>query len=790
MKQLPALKTVFFLSAGISSAYWLNPNILFLIVASLFLILISTFTLKRVVSDITITLLLLLTGAVIYSTSKPLEFSKSIRVIITGRITQPPVFDEDKLSFALRMESVTSGETLRITTNKKVWVKATGLNIYVQEGGFYQIEGVLSGLKQRRNPGDFDIKSWRERNGYIGILRADNGHIIPSNVPFFYKLRRAIHDRIRFLFPHDQHLISALTTGFRRSVDPGLQENLRKTGLSHLLALSGLHVGFLIGIFFTIGSLFRLIPRYRGLFSILLIVLFLLIVPARASTIRASVMAIVLLCGLVFRIWAPALNSLGVAAITILAFRPGDLFDVGFQLSFAAVGGIICFRYIWDVNRLPAYFRGTPFRRITARYIVRPFIISLVASTAVMPLTSYHFSTMSVGAPVFNLFAIPLMAFIFCGAWVALGLSIVWNFGAVLASQAVSGAIMVFTSFAQYAALIAPQVVWHLSPLSVVLLLLLLFSFAFSRKSIRNRFILTFLSVSAIICFETVKPGNIDFQVWFLDVGHGDATIWRFPDGRIAIIDGGPAGRTGQNNTMVKVLKYMNCKQVDLLVASHPEADHIGGLAEVVETFDIGVALATSTYATSQTFIYLLEVSNEEKVHWWVVKVGEAISGLSEGYSLTVLGPPATSSGWSSNDNSVVLMLKVYNDNDEDWLTLLMTGDIESRGEEALLANYNLQAQLLKVPHHGSATSSSPEFINAVSPELVVITRPSAQERGKYEYDMEILNRYRDSGAQVHLTGKDGALLFMQANDNDDARGWVMVDWRKPKFMKWLLGIV
>ena len=193
-----------------------------------------------------------------------------------------------------------------------------------------------------------------------------------------------------------------------------------------------------------------------------------------------------------------------------------------------------------------------------------------------------------------------------------------------------------------------------------------------------------------------------------------------------------------------------------------------------------GYIFDTNTYAR------LCSTSAARDLEWIVVCNGSEISGVPKDWELSVLGPPLDIAGWSANDASLVLMLEIrFADNQR--LRLLTTGDIETDGEAALLEHEDLYSQLLKLPHHGSPTSSSPEFIAAVQPDITVATRAGRWASSRHKMSYEAIERLRSGGFPVYITGDDGALLFEPALENGEAK-WRLVDWRNPSFGRWLLG--
>lgn len=793
LRQLPALKAAILIAVGITVAGWMDIPVTVLAPITILTLFPAILLSRRSSGQALLALSLAAGGALIHNASTPPDNFTPIQVVLTGRITEPPVHYENSTAFPVQVQSMgraadqPTGEPANL--HGKVWVKQIQDGRHLSAGADIRLTGSLRPTPQPRNPGDFDLRGWRARNGYIGELHADpftSVEVTGDRPPWIYRMRNGIAGMIERYHGSDAPLVKALMLGLRRELDPTLMEDLKQTGLSHLLALSGLHIGFLAGILLGIGVILRLKLFPRVWLAIACILLFTLMVPVRGATLRAFIMAAALLSGTVFKRWGPSLNTLAFAALIILCFRPGDLFDAGFQLSFAAVGGIILLypKLKTVVEHLKGGGRSN---RLLAYYLLGPFLLSLSATVMVLPLTSHHFGLMALGTPLFNLAAVPLLWFIFAGAWAVAGLSVIWPAVAALAADGLSGAITLWEWTTHLFAQFAPAWSVRLAPLTVMLCLATVIWAAVNRGRFLSRLTLAITAIAAFLVWDGVRLQPPRFQAWFLDVGHGDASLWLLPDGRTAVIDGGPYPYRGDRSRVGRALKVLQRRHIDLMVASHPEADHIGGLIDLVERFPVGLAITGTATSTTQTCARLSSASANSEVHWHRLTTGAEIHGLGHRYQLKVLGPPAGSEGWSANDASLVLLLDVPV-GPSGKLRLLTTGDVERNGEAALVRHGGAQAELLKVPHHGSATSSSPEFLAAVSPVSAVISRPGPGERRGYTSYLKVLRRYEADGIEIHHTGKEGAVLF-EPTSSDGKTVWRAVDWRKPPLFRWLFGI-
>ncbi len=791
LRQLPALKVVLFLAPGILIARWNNFSLPLLFTITALSLAISILLNRRSIGRWLLLLTLVSSGALIYLASLPPDDFPPTRIQLTGIVIEPPIVRGSSTYFPMRCCKPVDKSAQDARLHGKIWVTRNSTETQLKPGMMIGITGILRPNRPQRNPGDFNTKAWRERNGFIGALQStefDKLQIISNHQSPIYRARNQI---IRITEQYGgQHapLLRALLLGIRRDVDPDLVENLRMTGLSHLLALSGLHVGFLVAILIALGSIFRLSVAGRASLAVIGILLFLILVPPRSCTLRAAIMASAFLAGPILKRWSPPINSLAFAALVVLCLRPGDLFDAGFQLSFAAAGGIILYLPTRDRAKVFLGSVKSKSRRLLWLYVINPFLVSCAATLFVLPLTSYHFGMMAFGAPVFNIIAIPLLAFIFAGAWFTVGSSFVWSGLASLAADGVNGAILLFKWIVHLFSDFSPVWNGHLSPILILIVILSPVWLVISRRKYPAKLTIAFLLLLTVIAYQGFIPFPGRFQAWFLDVGNGDAQVWFFPDGRTAVIDGGSVGWGNRRNSVTAFLDHYDVKKVDILVASHPEADHIGGLIGVVDEFPVDLALASLKENNTLTYARLCSVSTARELSWHHVFTSDSIYGLHPDYHLTVLGPPPGAKSWSTNDASVVMKLQVPAGRGQS-LRLLTTGDVEHLGEAALVRLGGLEAELLKLPHHGSKTSSSPEFIAAVKPRKTVVTRSGSWDAMKSPLSTEVIEQLKSEGVEVHHTGEEGGVLFEPGIKSGRAE-WQRIDWRSSPFCRWFFGTI
>lgn len=251
-----------------------------------------------------------------------------------------------------------------------------------------------------------------------------------------------------------------------------------------------------------------------------------------------------------------------------------------------------------------------------------------------------------------------------------------------------------------------------------------------------------------------------DLQAEFLDVGQGDSILIIFPNQTTMLVDGGEYG-----NKVVTDLKNIGISHIDTLVSTHPDADHIGGLDKVIQNFSIGEFVNSGQASETQTYNQLYELIEQKSIPVVTPKVGDDISTDNK-VNVTVLNNDATAVSSEKNDASLVLNV-AYGEQD-----LLLTGDISSEVEQYLINQYNLEAEILKVAHHGSNYSSSSGFLNEVQTDASVL---SYGDNNYGHPGSNVINRLNNIGSDIYSTDELGNILF-NVTSNSSNPYWVNTD--------------
>lgn len=585
------------------------------------------------------------------------------------------------------------------------------------------------------------------------VQKIGGGHPL-SILRLMSNLRRSFLRKIEenFASPQDPRQLTAegavletLLLGGRGRLSPETTQALQKTGLFHLFAISGAHIGMISFMLFGLMKVLRLPVRFSYGCLIVLLVLYALLVEGRASVVRAIIMSIAFLLGKLLWKDTHLLNTIGLSGFVILLFNPFQLFDSGFQLTFAATLSIILF-----YPKIMPYLPGLPLK------IGEMFTMSLTAQAGVFPLIAVMFNRIIFSGLLLNLLGIPLVAVIMAAGYLFLPLAFL---GPVIARPAAAGIAFLIRTFmgsthlldrfAFFSYRIPTPPAFVVAGYFLFLLLLLLPPRLFKiRRAAMAGFFLFFL----LLILYPFPATSRDFKLTFIDVGQGDCVLVEFPGRKKMLIDGGgfPTGSFDVGESVVSPFLWnKGIKKLDYLVLTHPHPDHANGLPAVARNFRVG------------EFWEAFSPPDDAKYAEFKTSLGDVpqkrtfrgFSRQEEGVRIRVLFPPEGSSPVAPADNDRSLVMRVS----FGATAVLLPADIGANAEAEILSfGDEIKSDVFKSPHHGSATSSSEAFLRAVAPDVIVI---SVGRGNRFGFPQpEILGRYRTAGARVYRTDLHGAV--------------------------------
>lgn len=714
------------------------------------------------------------------------EFS-SLGIAIEGVVASSP-------------ESVKGNTRMRVEARRLHkdgdWRSASGLILLTVKGEAGLKRGdYVRFISSLRTPSDFGNpgeSSRKIRLGYESIFVTGfvkDGRLITrlngDNRSFFDidSVRGYIRDFIDGAGLRNNGPLKSLVISDTGTLSPDLWEAFRKTGTAHILSISGLHVG-IVALFFYKVFYFALrrserltlavnIRKAALAMTIMPVIVYGLLAGFPVPTQRSVIMVIAFVAAFALDRGRDYFNTLALAALAILAIYPYSIWDASFQLSFAAVFFILLIAQgrekekDKDKEKAPAPANGL-LRRVWEKRI-KPLkgvlLVTLAAGVGTAPILAYHFNMVSFTGLLANLAAVPLSSAIIPLLLVSVVISPLWAWPArallVISDILFSALVWVIKFFSA----LPYSSIRVASP--TIIELILYYGFIITFVNARKRRAYAYTSALMLIAIF------VDWGYWgyyagrggplraaFISVGQGESELIEFPGGKTMLIDGGGFYGTDFDvgeSIVAPFLWSKRVKNIDYMVLSHPQLDHMGGLKFIAGNFNVGEFWWNGD-GDLKELGRILEKKN--------VKIREVRGPLAfdiDGVTVEVLHPEKGME-LPPNDMSLVLRLK-YGD-----FSLLFTGDITAEAE-AILSKKTAKVTVLKAPHHGSKYSSSEGFLSSVRPEFVIV---SAGRNNQFGFPHEeTLARYVKTGARVYRTDVDGAVMLESDGKGYEVRGYL-----------------
>jgi len=577
-------------------------------------------------------------------------------------------------------------------------------------------------------------------------------------------------------------LLEALLLGYRRDIDSKTYEAFRKTGLLHIVSLSGMHFAILIGSIWWFCKAAGLLKSARAAVCLAAIAVFLLVVPPAAPTVRAAIMSAIFCASFFFRRRSSAYNTLALSAIVLLLIRPTQLVEADWQLSFIALFGILLFtaRLEHLLHHVTAnWFVTDPAERSAfgvraAKYfggqVIRAFSAGLAAWMGAAGVLLLHFGTITPLASLWTVLVSPLVSAILTLGFVKILLSFLLPpVSAVLGIVVMTLTDWLIRLTELFARVEISQIlIGRVSAVPVILYysLLVFVPFVPVRRAFLKRAVATVM-ISVLACWLGVgvlhRTHRDGLVLTCLDVGHGQAIVAQLPGKANVLFDTGSLSRSDVGRRIVApFLDYEAISRIDAIIISHNDTDHINGIPEIVEHCKVG-----GVYADDAFF--------EGTDEWGTAKflgdylVGKRLEikrlkgelGLNSDAAVKVLWPgerTVESANLSDNDRSLVCLI--------EWagVKILLCSDIEEFAQRELLRLYpGLEADVVIVPHHGSAKTLGADFLSRLDTRIVLCSCDQAQyERMVGDSASTVLSASR---LQSFYTARDGAVQVCVSRD-------------------------
>lgn len=676
---------------------------------------------------------------------------RDAQVRLEGTVAQVRVMlpEDDYTSFVLEVDQLTTkGRAYTVSGRTLIgWNRPTGR---LAPGARVTVQGKLRAVLGPVNPRLRDFEDYLHQRGiHTRLTVLGEALRVVERAPMFAprawlaEMRQWQADALNRAVPAAvRDFVLTVWLGDRAHSDREQYPAFVRSGTAHILAVSGVHVGI---VYLSLSYLLRGIVRNRKRRILILmaaILLFALMAGARVSSLRAATVLCLYLGANLLERDGDGPTALSLAALVFLILQPWLLFEPGFLLSFGSVSSLLLFSDPLH-DKLSFLPRG----------LREGLSATLAVQIVPLPVAAHFFQVLPWFAPLANIVVLPLLSLTLWICFLTVLLAVVLPPLAVVVGHALVPPIMVIYAIAEFVSGIRaghtlvsspsmPAVVCYLCAAAGGLLAL--------RVGRHRKKTLAFSLVCLLGCVLTWRAAPPLPGVYFLDVGHGDATLVYTPGGDTVLVDGGDRSdyRQDGDRIVVPFLLAHGLREIDYVVATHADRDHIGGLVSVVNTLDVGTLVLGPASSGKPLETTLLDAARGRGTAVWRAHKGETFDVA--GATIAVLHPEeGYDPGTGTNDQSLVLHVS--------WpgISVLLPGDIEWDAEQRV-AGTSCRAAVLKAPHHGSHTSSGEPLITAVSPgDTVISTRATNRRAGT---GLGVLERYARHGVRVWRTDHHGGI--------------------------------
>lgn len=670
----------------------------------------------------------------------------------------------------------------------------TGSRIKI--GNKIRIKGKAETFESARNPGNFNQKFYYQKQGIHASVWADQVEIRGERVFYLRENLAVLKGKWKEMLTSSLgdyygNSMSAILLGEKSELDSELKELYQKSGIGHILAISGLHMSFLgIGLYQVLRKIGLNFGTAGGI-GICFLLAYTLMIGCGVSSLRAFVMFLVRMGADITGRDYDMPTSLALAAGTIVAWQPLYLMDAGFMLSFGALLGITgvnpCLEY-WLLSGKEKKKKGQAW--------MKSICASLAVNLTLLPIMLYFYFEFPLYSLLLNLLVIPLMSLLLgAGAVGSLITAFIPGIGGMVL-QVCKWVLILYEKACQMSLALPMSRIVTGQPGKgwILCYYILLAGFCLLTYCLRSRQAsvqeaagengfrnyrckaafggISVLSLSLVLCVTCFLryqlPGKL--VVTMLDVGQGDGLYLKGPDGTRYFIDGGSSDVSLVGKYRIEpFLKSQGVKSLDYVFISHGDADHMNGIEEMLENQRLGIQIRRLVLPPKEVqddgLRSLAEKAVENGTKVYTVKAGDVLA--QEDLKITCKGPAAQYQGEPGNAASMVLDVSFHK------FEMLFTGDVEGEGEKLLEQKGGLrQYDVLKVAHHGSKNSTTEEFLRQTAPKSAWISSGIGNRYGHPH--METVQKLQEMGSVIYGTQEHGAVTLVTDGEGAEMKTYLI----------------
>ena len=650
-------------------------------------------------------------------------------------------------------------------------------NKEIEYGNKIKLEGTYIKPSKSRNYRGFDYSNYLkteniygtiEQNGKIELIKEKNINYLFINL---YKVKNKIIKNINNKFPEETRgVVLGILLGDKSSIEENVRQNFADSSLSHILAVSGTHISYVVICISVLFKKLKLNKNIRKVLTSLVLFMYLYLVDFSVSATRAVIMSTIVIMQMLFYRKQDTITTIAFSSIIILINNPYSILNIGFLLSYGGTIGIILF-----VNRISIESKEDFFQRFKS-YLKDICIVTISAQTIIMPIIIYYFNTISFTFIISNIIASLIIGPIIMIGLVIIAISffkipiisLIIRFYNILIVILVRTADIISKIPMSKIYLKTPTTLEIIFYYSVVFLIALLIYIKKSNRkfikktiqidiyNLKNFFInnrnkvLIFISIVSLISITSIKIPK-ELKINFIDVGQGDSCLITTPQNKKVIVDsGGSESYDVGKNVLLPYLLDKRITKIDYIMISHFDTDHCKGFEYVLENIKVKNVIISKQSETSENFKQIMKIIRKKRINLIIVQKGSKIK-IDNFTTVDILSPQSENIADNMNDNSIVAKFEAYN------FSILFTGDASEKIEKELIKEkINLKSDILKVSHHGSKTGTSEEFLKSVKPKIALI---GVGENNKFGHPTEdVIKRLTENKIKIYRTDTDGEI--------------------------------
>lgn len=707
-------------------------------------------------------------------------------ITIIGKVEKEESSKQYGKTYKVKIKSIINNKKEIQISKKKIYIQAQNNNLQIKYGDIIQVVGKFEQPESRRNYKGFDYKLYLKTRSIVGNLKSNNIKKITNKIenPIEYieyksiELSKKIKENANKILSKDiSSVFIGLVLGDTSEISEETIEDFRNSNMSHILAVSGMHMSYLI--LLSIQLFGKILGKKQAyIVSIILIIFYMFLTGFSASIIRSGVMGIILIISKIIYKNNDIFTNIAISSLIILIKNPYSILDLSFQFSFGGTIGIILFQKFISKKFLEKILRS--------KKIIEILSVTISAQIVILPISIFQFNTLNIYFVLSNLiigFIIgPVMAcnfiFLMClivniklANIISFPLQICIKFIILiskisklpysqiyLATPGILEIILYFllinTSFFIYY-IYTTKIITPTVKRAKNIIAMIKFHIKY-RMEEKTKIVTKIVIVFGIILIIIIQVTPKDLRIHFLDVNQGDSTFIVTPRGKKILIDGGGSSYSNiGKNTVLPYILDRGYTKIDIAIISHMDLDHCDGIIYLMEKIKINTVILGKQYERTSNYERFIKIAKERKINLKRVEEGDKID-IEKDVNIEVLWPNSKKviSENIINNNSLVFKINYKK------FSILFTGDIEEIAEKKILEeNKNtLKSTILKVAHHGSKTSTTSEFLKAVNPQYALI---GVGKNNKFGHPSEnTLRKLKEKNIRIYRTDELGEITI------------------------------